>query len=316
MDSPAFYGITADVWKEIFSLANILIPGIILALFAAYYKNWKTEEIRLEGQVARLRIKAYDSLVELMSQAVHTIDPSLKEETTFLSIMDHYEFPDMKVDYPAICHSEKSFDDHYDSVSDNIKVNEIYLNHQTLRQAKSSLAIFTHFKLFMDAFCDTEHQLIGDPIEAQKKIDMAYRFLGVCLKSEINRSFLQLEGNVIKQMRSLQISYKQSVLSRWWEQVRDALLRIADRYMEDEGWKGSVANWFLYHILKGPDMAIAVYLPDFVEVLPYIHVSDRYTPNRYFSMDEETRSSVIEDILLIFWSQINDGRPSVMKEFI
>lgn len=312
MDDPSFLGISADEWKDIFSLAKILIPGVILALFAAYYKNWKTEEIKLEGQIARLRIKAYDTLVGLMSQAVHTIDPSLKEESIFRPILENYEFPDMNVDYSAVCHSEKSFDDYYHSVSDCIRENEMYLNHQTLRQARASLGIFTQFKLMLDAFCDTERHLTKNPIDAQKKIDMAYRFLGICLKSEINRSFIQLENNVIKQLKHLQISYKQSILSQQWGQVRDAFLRIANLYMEDEGWKGRLANWFLFKVMKGPDMAIVVYLSDFVEVLPYIHISNRYTPAQYYSMDDEKRWSVTHDFLQELRQQMNDGRPGMI----
>lgn len=44
------------IWEDIFSILNVLVPGVIMALFAAYYQNRRKWEIKIEGQLAIERI--------------------------------------------------------------------------------------------------------------------------------------------------------------------------------------------------------------------------------------------------------------------
>ena len=52
------------MWEGVFSVLNVLVPGVVLALFAAYYKNRRKREIKIEGKLAVERIDGYEHILK------------------------------------------------------------------------------------------------------------------------------------------------------------------------------------------------------------------------------------------------------------
>ena len=50
-------------WEGIFGILNVLVPGGIMTLFAAYYQNRRKREIKIEGKIAIDRIDGYEKIL-------------------------------------------------------------------------------------------------------------------------------------------------------------------------------------------------------------------------------------------------------------
>ena len=292
-------GLSEVTWLGIFTICKVLIPGIILALFTAYYQNRKKREIKVEGKIAKLRIEAYQKIAFTFSKIYETQSPSLKEEEAAKKILSGFDFPDMNMDYSSVFENEKEFDNFYYALMQVGQEYGIYLDYPTAQQLKNSIAVFTHCKLFLDAFCDTEHR--------QTKKDMAYMLMGIALKNEINRTFLEMEEVLALQLQHLRLTYR----SYWWQRLKYTVskpfLRIADTYLTDSSWRGYISQWFLLKIFQQRHKAIICYLSDFIQILGYVHVSDRYSPEEYFNKDENERMNLNKDFFVNYFAQLHNG---------
>jgi len=57
-----YLGLSPLIWKGIFSFLNVFIVGLLLALFATKYQKRKEVEIQIEGEILKLRLKAYERI--------------------------------------------------------------------------------------------------------------------------------------------------------------------------------------------------------------------------------------------------------------
>ena len=56
-------------WEGIFGILNVLVPGGIMTLFAAYYQNRRKREIKIEGKIAIDRIDGYEKILSMYYDA-------------------------------------------------------------------------------------------------------------------------------------------------------------------------------------------------------------------------------------------------------
>ena len=88
------------MWEGIFPILNVLVPGVILALFAAYYQNRRKREIQIEGKLAVDRIDAYEKLLNCLYQGQDLHEVTLKEENAAKSILGYFDVETLQVLMP------------------------------------------------------------------------------------------------------------------------------------------------------------------------------------------------------------------------
>lgn len=66
--------------NNIFGLLNYLVPGITLAIFAAFYQNRRKREIQIEGNLAVSRIDSYEQVLSLLFEVQKLETPTLADE--------------------------------------------------------------------------------------------------------------------------------------------------------------------------------------------------------------------------------------------
>ena len=69
-----------NVLENIFTVLSLLIPGVILALFAAYFQTRKKSEILVETEIAKVRIRAYEEVMAVLSRVAQTVSPELDDD--------------------------------------------------------------------------------------------------------------------------------------------------------------------------------------------------------------------------------------------
>lgn len=58
-----YLGLSPLIWKvSIILLSGVFIVGLLLALFATKYQKRKEVEIQIEGEILKLRLKAYERI--------------------------------------------------------------------------------------------------------------------------------------------------------------------------------------------------------------------------------------------------------------
>lgn len=305
-----YWGFEQSTWENIFSLLNVLLPGLIMAFFGAYYQTRKKKEIALKVGLTRLRIAAYEDIVETVSKLAEQVSPTLSDDAKIKKILSYYGYTDLNTDYSSIIGTEKGFDSFYDSICEKVDENDIYLDYKVHKQCTDSIAIFTHMKTILDAYCDTMRVLEvkgKNDRTLQAKIDFGYRLAAVLLKNEINKGFILVGDIIARQINGVRVNYRKYRIRKIAYKFFEPVLRLADSYMSDETWRGSLSRKFLFGIL-GDRLSVVAKLAVFVEILAYIHVSDHYSPSAYFTMDEDSRIKASSKFMSSFYFQLHHNR--------
>ena len=238
------------------------------------------------------------------------VSPTLSDDAKIKEILSFYDYIDLNTDYSSIIGTEKRFDSFYHAICDKVDENDIYLDYKVHKQCTDSIAIFTHMKTILDAYCDTmrvieEKGKNGRNI--QEKIDFAYRLAAVLLKNEINKGFILVGDIIARQINGVRVNYRKYRIRKIAYKLFEPVLRLADSYMSDETWRGSLSRKFLFGVL-GNRLSLVSKITIFVEILAYIHVSDQYSPSAYFTMDEDSRIKVSSDFFRSFYFQLHHNR--------
>lgn len=305
-----YWGLDQSTWENIFSLLEVLLPGLIMAFFGAYYQTRKKKEIALKVGITRFRIAAYEDIVETVSKLAEQVSPTLSDDAKIKKILSYYGYADLNTDYSSIIGTEKGFDSFYHSICEKVDENDIYLDYKVHKQCTGSIAIFTHMKTILDAYCDTMRVLEEkgkNDRTLQAKIDFGYRLAAVLLKNEINKGFILVGDIIARQINSVRVNYRKYRIRKISYKFFEPVLRLADSYMIDETWRGCVSRKFLFEIL-GDRLSLVSKLIVFVEILAYIHVSDQYSPSVYFTMDEDSRIKVSSKFMSSFYFQLHHNR--------
>lgn len=147
-----YRGFDQSAWEDIFSLLKVLLPGLIMAFFGAYYQTRKKKEIALKVGITRLRIAAYEDIAATFSKLAEQVSPTLSDDAKIKEILSFYDYIDLNTDYSSIIGTEKRFDSFYHAICDKVDENDIYLDYKVHKQCTGSIAIFTHMKTILDAY--------------------------------------------------------------------------------------------------------------------------------------------------------------------
>ena len=74
-------------WGGVFPILNVLLPGIVLAFFAAYYQNRRKREIQIEGKLAIERIDGYEQILSCLYEGQDNHEMTLEEEKKAAAIL-------------------------------------------------------------------------------------------------------------------------------------------------------------------------------------------------------------------------------------
>lgn len=167
-----YRGFDQSVWEDIFSLLKVLLPGLFMAFFGAYYQTRKKKEIALKVGITRLRIAAYEDIAATFSKLAEQVSPTLSDDAKIKEILSFYGYIDLNTDYSSIIGIEKKFDSFYHAICAKVDENDIYLDYKVHKQCTGSIAIFTHMKTILDAYCDTMRVLEEDGKNDRKLQDL------------------------------------------------------------------------------------------------------------------------------------------------
>lgn len=290
----AFCGISKEIWVGIFSVANVLVPGMILALFTAYYQTRKKREIKLEAAIFRVRIDSYERLMKAFGKLYHTSSPTLKDEEIIDELVGYFHYPDLNIDVSSCTSTESTFDSFYNDISKLQQNERIYLDEKTKDQLSNSVALFTHCKLFLDAFSDTENEMTHytKTKEIQDRIDFAYLMTSIMMKSLYQSTLLKLEEVIGKQLRNINLLYGYHRLKHLCLKISECFLRILYRYMNNN----KVLSLFGSIMSKENKMLTAI-ITQLPELYSYIHVKDKYKPTEFYNMEEQKRVALTKDFI-------------------
>lgn len=305
-----YRGFDQSVWEDIFSLLKVLLPGIFMAFFGAFYQTRKKKEIALKVGITRLRIAAYEDIAATFSKLAEQVSPTLSDDTKIKEILSFYDYIDLNTDYSSIIGTEKKFDSFYHAICDKVDENDIYLDYKVHKQCTGSIAIFTHMKTILDAYCDTMRVLEEDgknDRKLQDEIDFGYRLAAVLMKNEINKGFILVEDIIAGQINGVRVNYRKYRIRKIAYKFFEPIMHWADSYMSDETWRGWLSRMILFRVLVDR-LSLVSKLAIFVETLAYIHVSDQYSPSAYFTMDEDSRIKVSSEFFSCFYFQLHHNR--------
>ena len=291
------------IWEGLFSILNVLIPGVVMALFAAYYQNRRRREIQIEGKLAVERIDGYENILSCMYDGQNLHEVSLAEERDAEEILAYFDIGTFHYECPDAFKDEANFDAFYKRITDLQNNYEIYLDDITARQFRKSASVYTHCKLWMDAFCDTEHavDLKVKKEVAKKHIDWMYKLMGMMMFSHCTRAYAQFDEIVCKQIKNFSLTYHKHWLRKWLRRRGEAIMFYIERHADRQGVVGGICHGLLWFYVgkEGNDMAHIMEVV--VQVMGYVHFSDRYTPEEYFEgkrMPDDKERALFGEVLM------------------
>ena len=272
------------VWEGIFGILNVLVPGVILALFAAYYQNKRKREIKVEGQLAIDRVDGYEQMLSLYFEAQNLQDATLEEEKRANEILAYFDVDTFHFTYPMALKDESTFEKYYRQLRELHRDYQIYLDDKVSRQLDRSLAVYTLFKNWMDAFCDTEHTVqLGLPKQqAKAHIDWMYKLLGMVMFSHCTRAYVELDNSICRQMKHFSLTYRRHRIRRTIGKVEDKILYFLERWSGRRDVFGKCCHWLLFMSFDKNNKHLINVMKVVPEIMRYVHFSDRFSPQEYF----------------------------------
>lgn len=272
------------MWEGLFPILFVLVPGIVLALFAAYYLNKRKREIQIEGKLALERIDGYEQILNCLYEAQNLITPTLKDARSAERILCFFDVLTFHYEYPNAFKDEAAFDAFYKQIGDFKRYYEIYLDGVTIRELSKSTSFYTQMKLWLDAFCDTEHAVdlkLKDSV-ARRNIDWMYKLTGMLLYSHCTRSFAQFEQVVCNQLNHFSLTYRKHRLRKLCWKIEAAVMHVFDVGSRKNGLWGRMCKGVVWKYIGKDGRDLAHIMEVVVQVMTYVHFSDRFTPEEYF----------------------------------
>lgn len=272
------------IWDGVFSILNVLVPSVVLALFASRYQNRRKREIQIEGKLAINRIDGYEQILSCFYEGQNLHEISLKEEDKDTAILKYFDVETFNFQCPDAFNNETSFDAFYKRLTTLQRDYQIYLDDEASRQLDKSVAIYTHIKCWMDAFCDTEHavDLKVKKSVAREHIDWMYRLMGIMMFSHTTRAYAELDMVVCKQMNRFYLTYHKHRIRKLVRSLRDSILHVFDKNMNREGFLGIICQCFIQFAIGRKERDFSHIMESAIEIMRYVHFSDRYSPKEFF----------------------------------
>ena len=272
------------MWEGIFQVLNVLIPGVILALFAAYYQNRRKREIQIEGKLAVERIDAYEKLLYCLYNGQEFHEVTLQEEKEAQAILDYFDVSTLHFQCPNAFRDEASFDGFYEKLKKLAGEYQIYLDDDTSQELHRSIAIYTRLKYWLDAFCDTEHAVdlhVKDEI-ARRHIDFVFKLTGMMVVGHCARAYALFDNAVCRQFNRFSLTYRKHRLRKWFRGMKERLLSLFDKGMRSQGLMGEICKFVISLYMGKDERNMAHIMETVVQVMCYVHFSDRFSPQEFF----------------------------------
>lgn len=272
------------IWEGFFSVLNVMVPGVVLALFAAYYQNRRKREIQIEGKLAVDRIDGYEHILTCLYEAQDLHEITLKEEQEAKAILGYFDVQTFSYQCPKAFDNEANFEDFYKRLLLLQKNYQIYLDDEASLQLYKSIGIYTRFKNMMDAFCDTEHtvDLHVKKEVARKHIDWMYKLMGMMMFSHCTRAYAQFDQVVCKQMNRFYLTYGKRRIRKCLRNISVGVLHMLDVNSRRKGIAGKLCRSILYLSFGRDERNYIHVMETVVKVMRYVHFSNRYTPQEFF----------------------------------
>ena len=285
------------VWEGIFSILNVLVPTVMMALFAAHYQNRRKREIQIEGKLAIERIEGYEQILSCFHDGQDLHEVSLQEEKDASDILKHFDVETFRFQRPSAFRDEASFDAFYDRLMQLDKEYQIYLDDEASRQLDRSVGVYTRLKTWMDAFCDTEHavDLNVKKSVARQHIDWMYKLMGMMMYSHCTRAYAELDMVVCGQMNRFYLTYRKHRIRKWLRSLSERIIIFFDVNSSKKGLIGAISRGVINLYIGKEGREYKRIMETAIQVMRYVHFSDRYTPEEYF---EGTRVPAEEDVAL------------------
>ena len=272
------------IWEGVYSILNVLVPSVVLALFAAYYQNRRKREIQIEGKLAINRIDGYEQILSCFYEGQDIHEVSLREEEEAKAILGHFDVETFRYQCPDAFKDEASFETFYKRLITLQKDYQIYLDDEASRQLDRSVGIYTRMKNWLDAFSDTEHvvDLKVEKSVAREHIDRMYRLVGMMMFSHCTRAYAELDRVVCKQMNRFYLTYRKHRLRKWLRSIGEAIIHVFDVNMNRKGLIGTICHGVIKLYIGREGRNFGHIMETVVQVMRYVHFSDRYSPQEFF----------------------------------
>ncbi len=272
------------IWEGVFSILNVLVPSVVLAFFAAYYQNRRIREIHIEGKLSIDRIDGYEQILSCFYEGQDIYEVSLKEEEEAKAILGYFNVKTFRYQCPNAFKDETSFEAFYKRLIALQKDYQIYLDDEASRQLNRSVGIYTRFKNWMDAFCDTEHTIdlkLKESV-AREHINWMYRLMGIMMFSHCTRAYAELDMVVCKQMNRFYLTYRKHRMRKWLRSIEEAIIHVFDVNMNRKGLIGTICKGVIRLYIGREGRDFSRIMETAIQVMRYVHFSDRYTPKEFF----------------------------------
>lgn len=272
------------IWEGFFSILNVLVPGVVMALFAAYYQNRRKREIQIESKLAINRIDGYEQILSCFYEGQDIHEVSLREEEEAKAILGYFDVETFRYQCPDAFKSEECFDAYYKRLTILQKNYQIYLDDEASQQLNRSVSIYTRIKNWLDAFSDTEHvvDLKVEKSVARKHIDWMYRLVGMMMFSHCTRAYTELDTVVCKQMNRFYLTYRKHRLRKRLRSIGEAIIHVFDVNRNKKGIFGQICGVVMSLYIGKDGRDYVRIMKTVIEIMRYVHFSDRFTPQEYF----------------------------------
>ena len=297
------------IWEGVFSILNVLVPSVVLALFAAYYQNRRKREIQIEGKLAINRIDGYEQILSCFYEGQDIHEVSLREKEEAKAILGYFDVETFRYQCPDAFKDEASFETFYKRLITLQKDYQIYLDDEASRQLDRSVGIYTHFKTCMDAFCDTEHAVDLNMKEsvAREHIDWMYRLMGMLMFGHCTRAYAELDMVVCKQMNRFYLTYRKHTIRKWLRSVGETIIHVIEVNRNRKGMIGQLCGVVLSLYIGKDERDLVRIINTAIEVMRYVHFSDRYTPQEYFECKRIPSDGDLDLYGQVFRAMMHDG---------
>lgn len=296
-------------WGGVFPILNVLLPGIVLAFFAAYYQNRRKREIQIEGKLAIERIDGYEQILSCLYEGQDNHEMTLEEEKKAAAILAYFDVDTFRFRCPNAFRNEASFEQFYKQLKTLQKDYQIYLDDEASRQLDKSVGVYTRLKNWMDAFCDTENTVDLKLTEsvAREHIDWMYKLMGIMMFSHCTRAFAEFDMVVCKQMNRFYLTYRKHRIRRWLRSIGIRGIHVFNVNMNRKGWLGTICRGVIHLYIGREGRDFSHIMKTAVQVMRYVHFSDRYTPQEYFEgkrMPSENEVALYGQVFMamVHWS--------------
>ena len=295
------------IWEGVFSILNVLVPSVVLALFAAYYQNRRKREIQIEGKLAINRIDGYEQILSCFYEGQDIHEVSLREEEEAKAILGYFDVETFRYQCPDAFKDEASFETFYKRLITLQKDYQIYLDDEASRQLDRSVGIYTRIKNWLDAFSDTEHvvDLKVEKSVARKHIDWIYRLVGMVMFSHCTRAYAELDMVVCKQMNRFYLTYRKHRLRKWLRSIGEAIIHVFDLNRNKKGVIGLICGVVMSFYIGKDGRDYVRIMKIAIEIMLYVHFSDRFTPQEYFECKRVPSHKELELYWQVFMAMVH-----------